>query len=166
MKVLVAVASRYGATRGIADAIGRTLEAGGLEVVVKPVEAAPPPAKFDAVVLGSAVYAGHWVKSAREYASDHSTSLRSKPLWMFSSGPVGDPLKPIEEESVSVSDLEADLRPVEHKVFPGALFKHQLHFGDRAIAAAFKVAEGDYRDWDEISAWAGSIANQLSVGAG
>jgi menaquinone-dependent protoporphyrinogen oxidase len=84
---------------------------------------------------------------------------------MFSSGPVGDPLKPIEEESVSISDLEADLRPVNHKVFAGALFRHQLNFGDRAIAAAFKVAEGDYRDWEEITDWANSIAHQLSVGA-
>jgi menaquinone-dependent protoporphyrinogen IX oxidase len=49
---------------------------------------------YDAVVLGSAVYAGHWLKPAREPVGRLGTFLADRPVWLFSSGPVGDPPKP------------------------------------------------------------------------
>jgi hypothetical protein len=49
---------------------------------------------YDAVVLGSAVYAGHWLKPARALADRCAAALRARPVWLFSSGPVGDPAKP------------------------------------------------------------------------
>jgi len=46
---------------------------------------------FDAVVLGSAVYAGHWLKPARELVDRSRDALAARPVWLFSSGPIGDP---------------------------------------------------------------------------
>jgi menaquinone-dependent protoporphyrinogen oxidase len=66
MRVLVTAATRHGATEEIAAAIGEVLAGRGLD----PTVAAPEQVKGvdgdDAVVLGSAVYAGHWLKPARE----------------------------------------------------------------------------------------------------
>src|SRR5690348_2839608 len=90
-RVLVVVASRHGATRDIARAIGAQLEEGapgrasGVMAVVLPVEQHPDPAPYDAVVLGSAVYAGRWLEPARDYVTRYAATLQERPVWLFSS---------------------------------------------------------------------------------
>ena len=51
--------------------------------------------------------------------------------------------------------------PEEHRILAGKLDKDQLTFGERAIVVAVRSPEGDFRDWDEIAAWAGQIAETL-----
>jgi menaquinone-dependent protoporphyrinogen oxidase len=58
MKVLITVASRYGSTQQIGDAIGRVLSGHGLDVTVARAEGLDDVRRYDAVVLGSAVYMG------------------------------------------------------------------------------------------------------------
>jgi menaquinone-dependent protoporphyrinogen oxidase len=53
----------------------------------------------------------------------------------------------------------------EHRVFAGKLVKKQLSFPDRAIAAALRVPEGDFRDWDHIRAWAAEVAQAQPPGS-
>jgi menaquinone-dependent protoporphyrinogen oxidase len=108
MKVLVSAASRHGATSEIAEEIGKALhERGDDEVVVdmRSAERVSSVEDYDAVVLGSAVYAGHWLEPARELAERHAGALAARPVWLFSSGPVGEPPKAAEEESVDVSRI-------------------------------------------------------------
>jgi len=81
-------------------------------------------------------------------------------VWLFSSGPVGDPPKP-EEDPVDVADLVALTDAREHRVFAGKLVRRQLSFPERAIVAALRVPEGDFRDWTEIRRWAAGIAEAL-----
>lgn len=69
MAVLVACASRYGATDGIARAIAEVLTEAGHDVTVASCDEAPDAAAFDAVVVGSAVYAGHWLEAAKEFVT-------------------------------------------------------------------------------------------------
>lgn len=45
---------------------------------------------YDAVVLGSAVYMGHWLELAVKFAETFVDELRRLPVWVFSSGPVGE----------------------------------------------------------------------------
>ncbi len=47
---------------------------------------------YDAVVLGSAVYAGHWLEPAKQLAERFVGQLLGRAVWLFSSGPVGNPL--------------------------------------------------------------------------
>ena len=49
--------------------------------------------RYDAVVLGSAVYMRRWRREARRFLHHHARELAERPLWVFSSGPVGDPAK-------------------------------------------------------------------------
>jgi menaquinone-dependent protoporphyrinogen oxidase len=90
MKILVTVASRHGATKEIAEAIARELAERGLEVTVSPVQEVDSIQGYDAVVLGSAVYLGKWMKPAKAFAAREAAGLSSVPVWLFSSGPIGD----------------------------------------------------------------------------
>src|SRR6476646_4104982 len=105
MRALVVVASQHGATREIADMIGATIAGRGIETDICEVDAVPVLAGYDAFVIGSAVYMGCWIKSARAFVEGHADELAARPTWMFSSGPVGDPPKPDAETAVKVSDL-------------------------------------------------------------
>src|SRR5258706_12536035 len=147
MKVLVAAASRHGATQEIAEAIGRTLNGEGVHAEVAANVDASDPAGYDAVVLGSAVYMGYWLEAATKFVESHGTALSARPTWLFSSGPIGDPPRPSEPEAVDVADLGSKTQGRGHKLFAGKLDKGGLGFGEGAVMFAFRAAQGAYRDW-------------------
>lgn len=161
MKTLVAAASRHGATQEIAEAIGRVLVSSGIEADVCPYEGVDELAPYDAFVLGSAIYMGRWLESARDFVETHADELSARPTWLFSSGPIGDPPRPAAGDAVQVDSIVAATNAREHRLFAGKLDKSLLGFGERAVAVAFRVAEGDYRDWAEIEAWGHGIAEAL-----
>jgi menaquinone-dependent protoporphyrinogen oxidase len=161
MKVLVTAATRHGATGEIARAIGDALRDHGLDPTVLEPDQVEEVDGYDAVVLGSAVYAGHWLKPARDLVARCRPALAARPVWLFSSGPVGDPPKP-EEDPVDVAELLAATSAREHRLFAGKLVRKQLGFPERAIVTALRVPDGDFRDWPEISGWAAGIAAALA----
>jgi menaquinone-dependent protoporphyrinogen oxidase len=161
MKVLVSAASRHGATAEIAKAIGETLEAAGLEVAILPPDTVTSLAGIDAVVLGSGVYVGHWLEPARDLVERLGAELAARPVWLFSSGPIGDPPKP-EEDPVDLPELMTATGARGHRLFSGLVDKSRLGLGEKVILAAVRAPEGDYRPWDEIRAWAGEIAAALA----
>src|SRR6266508_2651255 len=160
MTVLVSAASKHGSTAEIATAVARVLSERGPAVDVRPVENVTMVEGYDAVVLGSAVYGGHGMESARRLAEAQAGALSTRPVWLFSSGPVGDPPKP-EEDPVDVAEIVAATGARDHRVFAGKLVRKQLRFGDKAIAVALRVPDGDFRDWTEIRGWAAGIADAL-----
>ena len=161
MRVLVAVASKHGSTREIADAIGKTLTSEGIEADVGDVDAVGDVADYDAFVVGSGAYAGNWLKPARAFVDRNEQALSEKPVWLFSSGPLGDPLKPEDDEAVNIESIENATGAVEHAIFAGALDKSKLSFGERAIVRAVRAREGDFRDWEAVADWAREIATCL-----
>jgi menaquinone-dependent protoporphyrinogen oxidase len=160
MDVLVTAASKYGATGEIAGVIGEVLTERGLDATVVPCDQVDTVDGYDAVVLGSAVYAGHWLKAARALVDRSGDELAARPVWLFSSGPIGDPPKP-EEDPVDVAEILAATNAREHRVFAGKLVRKRLGFADKAIAVALRVPDGDFRDWAEIKGWAAEIAATL-----
>lgn len=160
MKVLVCAASKYGATSEIAQAVADVLAERGCEVTVLPPEKADAVEEFDAVVLGSAVYMGQWMKPARELAERSADALATRPVWLFSSGPVGEPAKPADNP-VDVTKILQATKARDHQIFTGKLIKKHLSFPDRAMASAIRAQEGDFRNWAQIRAWAISIADTL-----
>jgi menaquinone-dependent protoporphyrinogen oxidase len=161
MKILVTAASRHGATLEIADSIGVALRAEGLSTSVLPIAEAGDLTGYDAFVVGSAVYMGHWLDPATTFVENGIETLSHRPTWLFSSGPIGDPPRPHEPEAVDVDDVVSKTHAKEHRVFAGKLDKSALGFGERAIMRAFRATEGDYRDWDEVAAWARAIAGEV-----
>jgi menaquinone-dependent protoporphyrinogen oxidase len=116
------------------------------------------------VVLGSAVYGGNWLPSARTFATAHAAVLRGRPLWLFSSGPIGPPPHP-EAEPYDIPTMTGLLAPRGHRVLPGRLEPQLLTFGERAVVTAMRAPVGDARDWDLVRAWAGELAAALAAGS-
>jgi menaquinone-dependent protoporphyrinogen oxidase len=102
MEVLVSAASKYGATTEIAKAIDAVLAERGFDTTMAPPEQVVAIENYGAVVLGSAVYMGQWMKPARALVDRSCEVLAALPVWLFSSGPVGEPPKP-PEDSVDVA---------------------------------------------------------------
>jgi menaquinone-dependent protoporphyrinogen oxidase len=165
MRVLVTAGTKHGATAEIAAAIGRGLEADGIVVDVRAPDDLESVDAYDAVVLGSAVYVGHWVEAAQRFVERHEDALVEKPVWIFSSGPIGDPPKPAGDAAVDVSGVVEAIEPRDHKVLSGKVDKSTLGFGERAVLTAVRAKEGDYRDWPAIDAWAREIAAALRESA-
>ena len=160
MRVLVTAASRHGSTFEIAEAIAEVLTDRGLTADVKPVEHVSTLDPYDAVVLGSAIYYGHWMKTAIQFADTFVDDLVARPVWMFSSGPV-ESTEPAADEA-EAPPLEGAIVPRGYRVFLGALDKGELGLAERSIVRVVGAGYGDFRQWDEIRAWAESIAGDLT----
>jgi menaquinone-dependent protoporphyrinogen oxidase len=178
MKVLVAYASKYGSTKGIADFIGEKLRQEGAEADVQEVGAVRKIADYDAFVIGSAVYMFHWLKEARQFVSKNSALLANHPVWLFSSGPVGTQSKDAKGRDVlevsgpeELDELRALVKPRGHRVFFGALDGSRLtgimglgyRMARRSKSARDEMPEGDFRDWKDIEAWTALIAQELKA---
>lgn len=160
MKVLVTAASRHGATTEVAASIGAVLGAAGLEVqVLRPADVSGMDG-FDAAVIGSAVYVGRWLEPARDLVQREKTALCRIPVWLFSSGPIGDPPKPADEP-LDAAPLAELVAARGHRTFAGHVDRKRLGLGEKAIMAAVRAPEGDFRSWPEIEAWAREIAAAL-----
>lgn len=162
MRVLVAVASRHGSTAEIATKIGETLTSAGIDVDVRLPDEVASVLPYDGVVLGSGVYAGRWLASAKAFVDREADDLTSRPVWLFSSGPVGDPAKPAPDP-VDVDAVRKRTNALDHRVFAGKLDRQILGFGERAIVLAVHAAEGDFRSWEAVSDWAAGIARELQA---
>jgi menaquinone-dependent protoporphyrinogen oxidase len=165
MKVLVATASKHGSTLELAGAIGEALRSRGLEVGEMPVEEVGDVHEYDAVVLGSGIYGGRWLKPAKEFVERNADALAAVPVWLFSSGPLGDPPKPVETP-VDAEPMTKVTGAREHRVFAGSLLKSRLGFAERAMVKAVHAPFGDFRDWDAVRDWGFEIADALVVNAG
>lgn len=163
-RVLVAYASKHGSTVGIAEAIADRLRDSGHDAEARAVQVADP-REVEAVVLGSAIYAGSWMNEAIEFAERHVDTLRQVPTWLFSSGPLGVEVRDEEEQPRQLGRLTEALHPRGHQVFFGALDRTKLGFGERMMVKAVKASEGDFRDWDAIRSWAADIAQALAPDA-
>ncbi len=86
MRILVA-ATLHGATREIAENIATSIGSAPVdagvwsEVDVRDAGLVRGVDGFDAVVLGSAVYMGHWLEPARTLAESFVDDLREVPVW-------------------------------------------------------------------------------------
>ena len=161
MKVLVAVASKHGGTQEIAYGIGQVLSGRGINADVKNIETDGDIGKYQAVILGSAVYNGSWLKIAKKFVAKHGDELATRPTWLFSSGPVGDPLIPKPRESVEIDKIMAKTKAREHHVFAGRLDKDRLGFTEKTVVRTIGAKEGDFRQWGDVIAWATEIAHDL-----
>lgn len=159
--ILIAFATRHGATHEIAETLKETFVNRGLSAETKPVQDVRSLDGYDAVIIGSAVYMGRWMKAARSFVDEHRGDLAGKDVWLFSSGPVGEPADAADEpfgidEVVSVAHAHA------HRIFAGKIDRSELGLAERAVIRMVKAPDGDYRDWDAIRGWAHEIADRMA----
>lgn len=166
MRVLIAVASRHGATSEIANEIGKHIREAmvhpPIAVDVRPIRDVGTLDGYDAYVVGSAIYAGHWMNEAVEFTRRHQDVLREAPTWLFSSGPVGTPLKPADADPVDLTSVIQVTGAIEHRLFAGRIDRQQLGIGERFLVRAMRAPEGDFRDWAAVREWAAQIVERLA----
>ena len=178
MNVLVAYATRHGATQGIAEQIAKTLRGAGLDVEIARAGSVKATAGYDAFVIGSAAYMFHWQKDAVDLVRRNRKTFGAKPVWLFSSGPLGTEAvdakgrdQKIAAIPKEIAELRAAVGARDHRVFFGAYARDQKPVGlaERFVslvpAAREALPEGDFRDWPEIETWAAGIATELKTGA-
>ncbi|WP_149205286.1 flavodoxin domain-containing protein [Actinotalea subterranea] len=160
MFVLVAVASRHGSTREIGDVVAEVLRGDGFEAVVMDPDDVEDLTAYDAVVLGSSVYVGRWAASARALVDRLAGGPADRPIWLFSSGPVGNPPAPGGDPE-EVPALLTRLGARGHRTFAGRLDKGGLALAERAVVSLVQAQQGDFRVWKDVEDWAASIAHDL-----
>jgi menaquinone-dependent protoporphyrinogen oxidase len=160
MKVLVAYASKMGGSKEIAEMVGKSLADRGLSVDISAAENAASPSGYDAIIVGSGLYAARWRKPARRFVKKNAATLRELPVWFFSSGPLDASAAEHEIPAVTqVATLMDLVHAREHATFGGRLPADAKGFPASAMA---KTKAGDWRDREQIKTWADGIANTLS----
>lgn len=164
-KALVAYGSKHGSTAEIAETIGQVLTEAGLDVDVRSAETVNDVTPYQAVILGSAVYAGQWRKEAARFLESHQSELAQRPVWLFSSGPSGegDPVELLDGWRLPESEkpIADRVSPRDVAVFHGNIDPDRLNLAERLIVKAVKGEFGDFRDWEAIRGWASEIASSL-----
>ena len=163
--ILVAYATKHGATAEIAEKIGQVLRQAGLSTDVLPAQRVDDLSPYQAVILGSAIYMGQWRKEAATFLGTNEKALTERPVWLFSSGPTGegDPIQLLKgwrlpKAQQPVADR---IRPRDIAVFGGALDPKKMNLFEKWIIKNVKASLGDFRDWDAIDTWAKAISDAL-----
>jgi menaquinone-dependent protoporphyrinogen oxidase len=155
-RVLVAYASKMGATREIASVIGTELQAAGHRVDIRAADQVGDVYSYNTVVLGSAIYLGRWRREAVDLLRRHAEAMAHKRVWLFHSGPCGgraDLQVPPPRDVRRLARLAGAAPPV---TFGGRLDPVAARgFFVRHLASGLQA--GDYRDWDRIRDWAHTI---------
>lgn len=165
--VLVTYASGTGCTAEVAGRIGETLARCGLEADVIPVEAAPDPSRYDAVLAGSGVRAGSWLPKAKKWLAGNAEALKARPLAMFTVGIAlaHGPEKADEQRGYTDKLLaQTGVQPLDIGVFAGWFEPQRFSLLERKVMRMAKAPEGDHRDWNAIEGWAQEMAGRLAPG--
>lgn len=172
MKVLVAYASANGSTAGIAARIRDRLAVQGVEAEAAPLGSAAA-GLFDALVVGSAIHTGKWLRGAAAQAEQLAEEAPNAPLWLFSVSSVGETsgffgrrvagfIRKRRPENKELAQLRGRAGFRGHRNFAGA-----IRPGDwgRVGTVVLRLAGGklgDHRDWEDIDRWADRIAETLA----
>jgi menaquinone-dependent protoporphyrinogen oxidase len=183
MRALIVYATRYGATRGTAEEIAKTLrdESFVVNVVNAKEEKVRDISEYGLVVVGSGMALGNWVSDAEDFLKRFRRDLENKKLALFISS-----LIPVEEKEgktarvnrtrkIGLEDkiLKYNLKPILNGYFGGVIDYNKMSFLTRKAMEVgykspiqkhgFKEREPgvyDLRNWDEIRSWARELAQK------
>jgi menaquinone-dependent protoporphyrinogen oxidase len=174
-EMLIAYVTRSGSTEDVAEAMGTTLEEAGVRVDVKPMVDVESIGEDTAVILGTALYVGHFPKEFHKFMIRFRRELENVHPWIFVLGPTEqDPKHFASAEEQARKELKKYpwLHAADVRVFGGC-------FDPRHLKLVFpfslmwklpgnpmrKMQVSDIRDWGWIRRWAGAIADHLKKGA-
>jgi menaquinone-dependent protoporphyrinogen oxidase len=157
-RVLVAYATKLGSTGEIAEAIAQVLRDGGHHALAVPARDVSSLDGWDAVILGSALYAAYWQKDARRFAERFREELKARPLWLFSGGPLDRRLAKADQPiTPHGAEITAGLGARGHRTFGGRLSPDAAV--DPQVLQTHRI--GDFRDWQSIVEYGYRIGREL-----
>ncbi len=161
-RILVTYASKAGSTSEVAAAIADVLGRNGADVTVEPLKNIKDISAYQAVVVGSLIRMGGWVSEAKKFIETNKAALEKVPTAYFTTCATlkEDNAQTRAEVAGYVEPIHQILKPLESGLFGGKMDTGKLNFIDRKIIEMMAKGEnpnGDYRNWDEINAWAEKI---------
>jgi menaquinone-dependent protoporphyrinogen oxidase len=162
-RVLVGYATANGSTAGVAERIAARIRDAGHEVDCRPVAPDLDPARYDAVVLGSAVHDMAWLPPAIRFLDRMPETTLT---WFFSVGGL-QPHGPVTRRltDMEIARVEQEFPPAfrgrEHRLFAGVVRTAGLALWGRIFWRLVGGRGGDHRDWPTIDAWARSVSTGL-----
>ena len=163
-KILVAYASRTGAAKEIAEAIGKSLADGGADVEIRSMTEIKDLSPYSAVVAGGTIRGSKWLPEAMDY-SPAPGQLEESPFAAFMVC-ITLAMKNGENYGQGIRDwmspVRGMVRPVSEGYFAGRLDFSKMPFSFDSLKMRFSVAIGvfprdDRRDWAAIQQWAESL---------
>lgn len=172
MKVLVAYETGHGSTEEVAETIAEVMREAGSEVAVRRCREVEDASGYDAFVVGSPISFGKWLRPAVAFLKNNAELLKERPtavfLMSFSAGFEQYRQEATEKYAPRVVQNVEGLEPVSVGCFGGVLQYPKYSVAIRAmIMALAKSANAptsgthDYRDWDEIKAWAAEVHGEF-----
>jgi menaquinone-dependent protoporphyrinogen oxidase len=164
-RVLVTYASRTGSTAEVAQAIGKTLSEGGLQVDVMPMHEVADVTPYGAVVAGSAIRGSKWLPEAVQFIQTHRLELARKRFATFTVC-ITMAMKNAESYRSAVmgwiAPVRGMVRPLSEGLFAGRLDFGKMPLNRDTLLFRLSVAlgvfpRGDHRDWNAIRAWAENL---------
>jgi menaquinone-dependent protoporphyrinogen oxidase len=163
--ILVAYATKHGATKEIAEKVGEVLRKAGLQVEVHPVKEVGYLEPYRAVVLGTASYYGQWRRDAVKFLKKRATELAGRPVWLFMSGPTGngDPVELLKGRIYppGLQPTFDTIKPRDVAAFHGDTRADHFSGWEKWILKRVGADAADFRDWEMITGWADGVAAAL-----
>lgn len=172
--VLIAYVSRSGSTEDVAEAIGVTMEDADVKVDVRPMANVESISGDSAVVIGTALYVGHFPNEFHRFVLRFRRELVNVRPWIFVLGPTENEPKhfataeeQVRKELAKYPWIQAaDVRVMGGRFDPQHLklpfpFSLAMKLPGNPMR---KAPASDIRDWDFIRRWAGGIAENVKRG--
>jgi menaquinone-dependent protoporphyrinogen oxidase len=156
--LLIAYATKHESTHEVAEAIADRLEVLGHRAELRAARDVATLSDYDGVVLGGALYTGHWHRDARRFLSRHRDELAGMPLAVFAMGPLtleADDIAGSRKQLDRALAKEPGLEPIAVAIFGGVVDPAKLRFPFTHMDAS------DARDWDAIRYWTDDIARLI-----
>jgi menaquinone-dependent protoporphyrinogen oxidase len=174
LEVLIAYVSRSGSTEDVAEAMGVTMESAGVKVDVQPMAKVESISDDTSVVIGTALYGGHFPGEFRRFVKRFQRELGNVHPWIFVLGPTeneGKHFAAAEEQARNELAKYPWLHTADVRVMGGSFDPHHLRLPfpfNLAIKLPGnpmrKAPASDLRDWDFIRRWANAIAEHMKKG--
>jgi menaquinone-dependent protoporphyrinogen oxidase len=159
-RVLVAYASKAGSTAEVAVKTGLLLAQRSLQVEVRPLANVTDLAPYQTVVLGSAIRVGKLLPEALTFIQQNQAALQQKAFSVFilCMTLATDNAANRTKVSAYLEPVRALVKPASEGLFAGEMDLNKLRGIERLIILAMKTPIGDFRQWDQIGAWAENLA--------
>jgi menaquinone-dependent protoporphyrinogen oxidase len=171
MKALIVYGTRYGTAAEIAEEIGRVMKNDGAEVDLVDSKGFKDfdVSLYDLVVVGSGIKIGKWTKGSLKFLKDNKSALSERNVALFvTCGAANEEdkkdearknyLKKVAQENLINEPVAMGLfgSVYDPEIKQGLMYKVTMKFIKKELEkqGIDTNKRHDYRDWDEIRAWA------------